>query len=100
MTITSLPLSLIPFCVLSSLLVMITQRKHIIMTLLALEAMILNLIILMLLTSNLSTNFNLFLIMVLLTLGACEAALGLACLVMMTRNFGNDQISSSSLNQC
>ena len=56
--------------------------------------------ILIIIISNITSNINLFLSIILLTFGTCEAALGLACLVKITRTFGNDQISSSSLNSC
>nr|YP_010924983.1 NADH dehydrogenase subunit 4L [Harmothoe imbricata]AVW86134.1 NADH dehydrogenase subunit 4L [Halosydna sp. YZ-2018]WKB17961.1 NADH dehydrogenase subunit 4L [Harmothoe imbricata] len=97
---TLIPTSLIPICTLLALITMISQRNHLLMTLLALEAMILNLMILAILHSSASSMPELFLAMIILTFGACEAALGLACLVKMTRSFGNDLISSSSLNSC
>nr|AVW86147.1 NADH dehydrogenase subunit 4L [Lepidonotus sp. YZ-2018] len=95
-----LPSSFIPMCTLLTLFTMVSQRNHLLMTLLALEAMILNLMIFAMLFSSSSSMPELFLAMIILTFGACEAALGLACLVKMTRSFGNDLISSSSLNQC
>nr|YP_010373153.1 NADH dehydrogenase subunit 4L [Hyperhalosydna striata]QTZ18397.1 NADH dehydrogenase subunit 4L [Hyperhalosydna striata] len=95
-----IPSSLIPITTLASLITMVSQRNHLLMTLLALEAMILNLTLLAVLSSSSTTSTELFIAMILLTFGACEAALGLACLVKMTRSFGNDLISSSSLNSC
>nr|AVW86121.1 NADH dehydrogenase subunit 4L [Melaenis sp. YZ-2018] len=95
-----IPISFMVFCTLSVILTMVIQRFHILMTLLALEAMILNLMILALLSTTLPSDKSLFLVMILLTFGACEAALGLACLVKMTRTFGNDHIASSSLSSC
>nr|YP_010362122.1 NADH dehydrogenase subunit 4L [Branchinotogluma segonzaci]UNQ87682.1 NADH dehydrogenase subunit 4L [Branchinotogluma segonzaci] len=100
MTLTFIPSSLLPFSIIMTIITLITQRSHLLMALLALEAMILNLMILIMIMSNMTSNMNLFLSMILLTFGTCEAALGLACLVKMTRTFGNDQISSSSLNSC
>nr|QVX31166.1 NADH dehydrogenase subunit 4L [Drieschia cf. elegans BG-2021] len=95
-----IPNSLIPLCVVMTLTTMVIQRTHILMTLLALEAMILNLMLLALTVNSSSSFSDLFLAMIILTFGACEAALGLACLVKMTRSFGNDSISSSSLSSC
>nr|YP_010414440.1 NADH dehydrogenase subunit 4L [Branchipolynoe onnuriensis]URS74527.1 NADH dehydrogenase subunit 4L [Branchipolynoe onnuriensis] len=100
MNMTFIPSSLIPFSIIMAITTMIIQRTHLLMTLLALEAMILNLMILIMTLSNMTSNMNLFLAMILLTFGTCEAALGLACLVKMSRTFGNDYISSSSLNSC
>nr|AVW86083.1 NADH dehydrogenase subunit 4L [Branchipolynoe sp. YZ-2018] len=100
MAMTFIPSSLIPFSIIMAITTMIIQRSHLLMALLALEAMILNLMILIMTLSNMTSNMNLFLSMILLTFGTCEAALGLACLVKMSRAFGNDHISSSSLNSC
>nr|QWT70104.1 NADH dehydrogenase subunit 4L [Arctonoe vittata] len=96
----SFPLSFLSMCALFSMITMVSQRKHILMALLSLEAMILNLMMLTLFVCCSYSIFSLFLTMILLTFGACEAALGLSCLVKMTRTFGNDQISSSNLNSC
>ena len=95
-----IPLPLIVICALFTILTMVSQRKHILITLLALEAIILNLIIIALLRRSLNSFYSLFLTIILLTFGACEAALGLACLVKITRTFGNDQINSSHLSSC
>nr|QVX31192.1 NADH dehydrogenase subunit 4L [Pelagomacellicephala iliffei] len=100
MPLTPFPSSLIPLCIITSLTTMVLQRTHLLMTLLALETMILNLLALIMFNLNTSSSNNLLSIMVLLTFGACEAALGLACLVNMTRNFGNEQIASPSLYMC
>nr|AVW86094.1 NADH dehydrogenase subunit 4L [Levensteiniella iris] len=95
-----LPTTLLPLCVMATLITLLTQRSHLLMALLTLEAMILNLMLLLLMSSNLTSVLNLFLAMIMLTFGACEATLGLACLVKMTRKFGNDLISSTNLQAC
>nr|QIB72582.1 NADH dehydrogenase subunit 4L [Sternaspis scutata] len=74
-----------------------TQRKHFLMTLLSLEAIILLFTLtipLVLMTSNL------FMILIILCLGACEASLGLALLVIMTRFYASDLIKTLSINKC
>nr|ALS46276.1 NADH dehydrogenase subunit 4L [Glycera americana] len=80
-----------------SILTMISQRRHLLMALLALEGVMLTMTLIVVMFS--STN-ELFMSFVLLTLAACEASLGLACLVIITRSFGNDYFKSLSTNKC
>nr|ALQ78810.1 NADH dehydrogenase subunit 4L [Glycera capitata] len=82
---------------LSCLVTMITQRRHLLMALLALESVMLTLALVIIMFS--STN-ELFMSFILLTIAACEASLGLACLVITTRSYGNDHLKSLSLNKC
>nr|ALQ78797.1 NADH dehydrogenase subunit 4L [Glycera capitata] len=82
---------------LSCLVTMITQRRHLLMALLALESVMLTLALVIIMFS--STN-ELFMSFILLTIAACEASLGLACLVITTRSYGNDYLKSLSLNKC
>nr|QVX31179.1 NADH dehydrogenase subunit 4L [Gesiella jameensis] len=94
---TQWPLSLLPFCVFITIMTFMIQQKHLLMMLLLLEMMILNLIILSTLSFMMNSNMDLFMILIMLTFGACEAGIGLACMVKMSRMFGNDNINSSSL---
>nr|YP_010502219.1 NADH dehydrogenase subunit 4L [Leocrates chinensis]UXC96464.1 NADH dehydrogenase subunit 4L [Leocrates chinensis] len=80
----------------SAITTMALQRHHILMCLLALEGMILMLLAFIISVSSM----ELFLSLVILTMGACEASLGLACLVLMTRSFGNDMIASLTSSKC
>nr|ALS46302.1 NADH dehydrogenase subunit 4L [Glycinde armigera] len=73
------------------------QRHHLLMSLLAFEGVILTLVLLSI--TSLSSN-ELFITFVLLTFAACEASLGLACLISMTRSYGNDHFNSLSINKC
>nr|AVW86234.1 NADH dehydrogenase subunit 4L [Pholoe pallida] len=82
------------------ILTMILQRKHVLMALLAFEAMILSLTYMLLISTQPLNGNELFLSLILLSFGACEASLGLAVLVAMTRSTGSDRISSSSLSKC
>nr|YP_010983165.1 NADH dehydrogenase subunit 4L [Fulgoraria rupestris rupestris]WOJ51897.1 NADH dehydrogenase subunit 4L [Fulgoraria rupestris rupestris] len=75
------------------------QYKHLLSVLLSLEAATMNLFIMMFAYSNsiiLSGQTSLILI----SLGACEASLGLAILVAIIRSEGNDYVSSFSLHKC
>nr|ALK03384.1 NADH dehydrogenase subunit 4L [Lepetodrilus schrolli] len=75
------------------------QHKHLLSTLLSLEAITLNLFIL-LLSSSMSFNSETHSCLILLTLGACEASLGLAILISLIRTHGNDYVSSFTSQKC
>nr|YP_009231976.1 NADH dehydrogenase subunit 4L [Bolma rugosa]AMA07324.1 NADH dehydrogenase subunit 4L [Bolma rugosa] len=85
--------------VLLSVLTLCLQYKHLLSALLSLEAMTLNLFILL---TSISANFNFegSMCLVLITMGACEASLGLAVLVSLIRTHGNDYVSSFSSQKC
>nr|YP_009250800.1 NADH dehydrogenase subunit 4L [Namalycastis abiuma]AMY15511.1 NADH dehydrogenase subunit 4L [Namalycastis abiuma] len=80
-----------------TILCILIQRHHLLMALLAMEAMILTLVLLMLSSHDAQWTF---MIMIMLTFGACEAGLGLACMVSMARSYGNDHLTSLSINKC
>nr|YP_009974962.1 NADH dehydrogenase subunit 4L [Platynereis massiliensis]QNJ33936.1 NADH dehydrogenase subunit 4L [Platynereis massiliensis] len=86
-----------PILVMLSITCVILQRQHLLMALLALEAMILALVIMTIITLN--TSWSMFII-VMLTFGACEASLGLACMTAMSRSYGNDRLNSLTTNKC
>jgi len=73
----------------SSLLTFIIQRHHLLICLLALEGVILTLSLLLVLQVS---ECEVFFILVVVSFGACEARLGLACLVQIIRSYGNDRI--------
>nr|YP_010890367.1 NADH dehydrogenase subunit 4L [Stenothyra glabra]USN91685.1 NADH dehydrogenase subunit 4L [Stenothyra glabra] len=75
------------------------QYKHLLSVLLSLEAATMNLFILMFITLN-NISFSGEMSLILITLGACEASLGLAILVSMIRVQGNDYVSSFSSQKC
>nr|ALR49246.1 NADH dehydrogenase subunit 4L [Babylonia borneensis] len=87
------------FGVLMAIMTLSLQYKHLLSILLSLEAITMNLFILMFsLTSN--TAFSGQTSLILITLGACEASLGLAILVSIIRAEGNDYVSSFSMHKC
>nr|QNN93045.1 NADH dehydrogenase subunit 4L [Platynereis sp. 1 PA-2020] len=86
-----------PMLVILTITCVIMQRQHLLMALLALEAMILSIVFMIITMINVS--WSMFII-VILTFGACEASLGLACMTAMSRSYGNDRISSLSINKC
>nr|ATZ70910.1 NADH dehydrogenase subunit 4L [Conus curralensis]QLH56994.1 NADH dehydrogenase subunit 4L [Conus curralensis] len=87
------------FGVLMSLLTLSLQYKHLLSILLSLEAVTMSLFVLMF---SMSSNITLMgeTSLILITLGACEASLGLAILVAIIRAEGNDYVSSFSMHKC
>nr|YP_010281936.1 NADH dehydrogenase subunit 4L [Turbo cornutus]UKH51315.1 NADH dehydrogenase subunit 4L [Turbo cornutus] len=85
--------------VLFSLVTLSFQYKHLLSALLSLEVMTLSLFILLI---SISANFNFEgpMCLILITMGACEASLGLAILVSLIRTHGNDYVSSFSSQKC
>ena len=82
-----------------SLLALILQYKHLLRILLRLEAMSINLfVMLFVLLSNITLAGEGSFIFV--TLRACEASLGLAILVSMVRVRGNDYVRRFSSQKC
>ena len=77
--------------VLVSLFIFVVQRVHILMALMALEISILIITLFMLLSLG---EGCVFLCIFILTIGACEASIGLALLVGISRRYGNDFFSS------
>jgi NADH:ubiquinone oxidoreductase subunit K len=75
------------------------QYKHLLRVLLRLEAITINIfIILFIFLNNISFNGETALIFI--TLGACEASLGLGILVSIIRSQGNDYVFSFSSQKC
>nr|YP_010713583.1 NADH dehydrogenase subunit 4L [Naria helvola]YP_010713596.1 NADH dehydrogenase subunit 4L [Naria erosa]WDA98715.1 NADH dehydrogenase subunit 4L [Naria helvola]WDA98728.1 NADH dehydrogenase subunit 4L [Naria erosa] len=82
-----------------ALLTLSLQYKHFLSVLLSLEAATMNLFIMLFALSN-NTAFSGQASLILITLGACEASLGLAVLVAVIRSRGNDYVSSFSSQKC
>lgn len=78
------------------LIYLATYRDHLLIILLILEAIVL---ILTVLTGLLLKKLLLFSILILLTLGACEASIGLRLLVLIRRTTGSDLIKTLNLNK-
>nr|QHD47844.1 NADH dehydrogenase subunit 4L [Calineuria stigmatica] len=76
-----------------------SKRKHLLLTLLSLEFMVLSLFMFLFMYLN-CMGYELFFSMVFLTFSVCEGALGLSVLVSMIRTHGNDYFQSFSVLQC
>merc|ERR1712154_498432 len=75
------------------------QYKHLLRVLLSLEAATINIFIMLFSFSN-NISFNGEISLILITLGACEARLGLSILVFIIRAQGNDYVSRLSCQKC
>nr|YP_009024173.1 NADH dehydrogenase subunit 4L [Amphiporus formidabilis]AGL46751.1 NADH dehydrogenase subunit 4L [Amphiporus formidabilis] len=84
--------------VLISMFVFVIQRFHYMMSLLCLEFMVLGLFLCSL--SVYSWKGEGFLVFILLSFAACEAALGLGLLVSLIRSHGSDFFKVISLYEC
>nr|YP_010037191.1 NADH dehydrogenase subunit 4L [Speothos venaticus]ALD16187.1 NADH dehydrogenase subunit 4L [Speothos venaticus]QQW47863.1 NADH dehydrogenase subunit 4L [Speothos venaticus] len=84
-----------------SLMGMLIYRSHLMSSLLCLEGMMLSLFVMMSITI-LNNHFTLASMMpiVLLVFAACEAALGLSLLVMVSNTYGTDYVQNLNLLQC
>nr|AXS65667.1 NADH dehydrogenase subunit 4L [Cucujoidea sp. 41 KM-2017] len=79
----------------SGLIVYSSNRKHLLLMLLSLEMVLLSLF--MNLTLYFSyMNYEMFFLMIFLSMSVCEGALGLSVLVSMIRTYGNDYILTFS----
>jgi len=90
-------IQLIPLII---LITFIMQQNHLLIALLALEGLTLR----MVLTIPLILTINIIPVsiscIVILSMGACEASLGLALIVMASRAAGNDLLNGLSINKC
>jgi NADH-ubiquinone oxidoreductase chain 4L len=91
---------LIEVCSLVSIFGLIVNKKHLLISLLYLEAFILRLVIIIPMCLSIIISQSIFISIVLLSIGACEARLGLALLVMISRSYGSDLISGIFINKC
>nr|YP_010511703.1 NADH dehydrogenase subunit 4L [Palaeoagraecia brunnea]UXL83027.1 NADH dehydrogenase subunit 4L [Palaeoagraecia brunnea] len=76
-----------------------SNRKHLLVMLLALEFIVLGLFYILFLFFNFF-EVELYFSMVFLTFSVCEGALGLSVLVSMIRTHGNDFFQTFSVLQC
>nr|QIU82732.1 NADH dehydrogenase subunit 4L [Rhinoceros sondaicus]QIU82758.1 NADH dehydrogenase subunit 4L [Rhinoceros sondaicus] len=84
-----------------SLMGLLMYRSHLMSSLLCLEGMMLSLFI-MATMMVLNSHFTLAIMMpiILLVFAACEAALGLSLLVMISNTYGTDYVQNLNLLQC
>nr|YP_009654702.1 NADH dehydrogenase subunit 4L [Anaxandra taurina]QCI09244.1 NADH dehydrogenase subunit 4L [Anaxandra taurina] len=73
-----------------------STRKHILLSLLSLEFMVLATYFIMF-NTMLLYGFESYFVLIFLVFTVCEGALGLSLLVMLVRNQGNDYLSSLAI---
>nr|YP_009178562.1 NADH dehydrogenase subunit 4L [Leopardus guigna]AKE36398.1 NADH dehydrogenase subunit 4L [Leopardus guigna]WPS67002.1 NADH dehydrogenase subunit 4L [Leopardus guigna tigrillo] len=85
----------------TSLMGLLVYRSHLMSSLLCLEGMMLSLFIMMTVVI-LNNHFTLasMIPIILLVFAACEAALGLSLLVMVSNTYGTDYVQNLNLLQC
>nr|QTZ18964.1 NADH dehydrogenase subunit 4L [Azana sp. WQY005] len=79
--------------------VFVLNWKHLLITLLSLEFLMLSLFLFLFLFLFM-LNFEMYFLMVFLTFSVCEGALGLSILVSMIRTHGNNYFQSFSILKC
>nr|ABG73963.1 NADH dehydrogenase subunit 4L [Lepilemur randrianasoloi] len=80
---------------------MLVFRSHLMSSLLCLGGMMLSMFILSILfTMNMHFTVSFIMPVLLLVLAACEAAIGLALLVMVSNTYGLDYVQNLNLLQC
>nr|AVN68350.1 NADH dehydrogenase subunit 4L [Euphyllodromia sp. Z257] len=76
-----------------------SNRKHLLVTLLSLELIVL--VVYMLLYYYLIVfNYELYFVLIFLIFSVCEGALGLSILISMIRCYGNDYFGTYNVLQC
>nr|YP_009414333.1 NADH dehydrogenase subunit 4L [Phaner pallescens]AIW64436.1 NADH dehydrogenase subunit 4L [Phaner pallescens] len=84
-----------------ALLGMLVFRSHLMSSLLCLEGMMLSMFILCtLITLSIHFTMSFMIPIMLLVFAACEAAVGLALLVMVSNTYGLDYVQNLNLLQC
>nr|QEI26117.1 NADH dehydrogenase subunit 4L [Myotis dasycneme] len=84
-----------------SLLGLLMYRSHLMSSLLCLEGMMLSLFILVTMTILIThTTLASMMPIILLVFAACEAALGLSLLVVVSNTYGIDYVQNLNLLQC
>nr|AGM47640.1 NADH dehydrogenase subunit 4L [Perodicticus potto edwarsi] len=85
----------------TALLGVLMYRSHLMSSLLCLEGMMLSMFVLTSLTTlNLQFTLSSITPILLLVFAACEAAVGLALLVMVSNSYGMDHVQNLNLLQC
>jgi NADH-ubiquinone oxidoreductase chain 4L len=86
--------------VLRTIINTILQRRNILITLLRLEATTLTLTITAIQYIGDSVQIEIFFFIIILTIGATEARIGLALLISISRKSGSDIIKSLTIRKC
>nr|ADO60381.1 NADH dehydrogenase subunit 4L [Sericinus montela] len=77
-------------------MIFVSKHKHLLITLLSLEFIVLSIFFFFVLFLNF-IEFDMYMLMIFLLFSVCEGALGLSILVSMIRTHGNDYFQSFSV---
>nr|YP_009630801.1 NADH dehydrogenase subunit 4L [Isoteinon lamprospilus]QBS14462.1 NADH dehydrogenase subunit 4L [Isoteinon lamprospilus] len=77
-------------------LMFVSKCKHLLITLLSLEFIVLSIYMMMMMYLSF-IEFDMYMLMVFLVFSVCEGALGISILVSLIRTHGNDYFQSFSL---
>nr|YP_009630788.1 NADH dehydrogenase subunit 4L [Astictopterus jama]QBS14449.1 NADH dehydrogenase subunit 4L [Astictopterus jama] len=77
-------------------LIFVFKHKHLLITLLSLEFIVLSIYMMMMMYLSFF-EFDMYMLMVFLVFSVCEGALGISIMVSMIRTHGNDYFQSFSL---
>nr|YP_010713464.1 NADH dehydrogenase subunit 4L [Haemadipsa yanyuanensis]WDA96165.1 NADH dehydrogenase subunit 4L [Haemadipsa yanyuanensis] len=77
-----------------------THNKSMLLTLLCLEMLSLSVLLVFTLSNFMLENYNMMCLIILLSIGACEASMGLCILVSMVRSTGSDHTMNLSMSKC
>lgn len=91
---------IIEICIISSLVGLLINNKHLLISLLFLERIILALVILVPIVLVATSSQSIFIRIILLSIRACEASIGLALIVIMSRTSGSDILVRANSNKC
>lgn len=80
-------------------IIFVSNRKHLLSTLLSLEFIVLRLFLFLFMYLNIY-NYETYFRIIFLTFSVCEGALGLSILVSIIRTHGNDYFNTFSILQC
>uniref|UniRef100_UPI0030DE2471 NADH dehydrogenase subunit 4L n=1 Tax=Haemadipsa hainana TaxID=909595 RepID=UPI0030DE2471 len=90
-------LSMFPLMMLFNVL---AHSKSMLLTLLSLEMLMLSVMLLFAMNNFLLEMYNLLCLIILLSVSACEASMGLCILVSMIRSTGTDFMMNLSMSKC
>jgi len=90
-------INFVPFISLFCIIIFITQRRFLLICLLSLECLILRILYIIILSLRFK---DIYLLLIILAIAACEARLGLAIVVTITRFIGNDKIFILKFFKC
>nr|YP_009400213.1 NADH dehydrogenase subunit 4L [Zeylanicobdella arugamensis]AQT26251.1 NADH dehydrogenase subunit 4L [Zeylanicobdella arugamensis] len=91
---------LLTMMVLLTIFNVIMHNFQLLMTLLSLELITLSMVMLVTFIMMNNNSITPSIMIIMLTMSACEASLGLSMMVIMSRKFGNDMMKHVTMSKC